>query len=172
MGIGIRNITDLPNSFLSLKIPFPDKTTADSQTTLSERLTPLEQSFINKKFNPLNKPFPTIKSAINSNKEEIIIIDEGKVVRLLPEDNLGSRHQLFIFQTRSGQQIKVAHNISISPPVPELKIGLKIAVKGEFVKNDMVVHWTHKDPDPGPAPHEGGGIIILSKGPNYLRFIE
>src|SRR5690606_18291591 len=43
---------------------------------------------------------------------------EGVVVRTLPDDNDGSRHQRFILELPSGQTILIAHNIDLAPRIP------------------------------------------------------
>lgn len=72
----------------------------------------------------------------------------GQVVRLLSDDNSGSRHQRFILELSSGQTLLVAHNIDLAPRIPDLAIGDEVAFAGEFVWNDQggVLHWTHHDP--------------------------
>ena len=73
---------------------------------------------------------------------------EGRVTKLLPDDNSGRRHQRFIVQLASGQTILIAHNIDLAPRVPSLRVGESIAFRGEYEWNPEggVVHWTHRDP--------------------------
>lgn len=80
----------------------------------------------------------------------------GQVMRLLPDDNEGSRHQRFIIETSTGQSLLVAHNIDLAPRVP-VGMGDKITLKGVYEWNDRggVVHWTHHD----PRGQEPGGFI-------------
>jgi len=72
---------------------------------------------------------------------------EGRVVRLLPDDNQGSRHQKFIVELASGHTVLVSHNIDLAPRV-ELARDDRVQVRGEYEWNDRggVVHWTHRDP--------------------------
>lgn len=76
------------------------------------------------------------------------ISGSGTVVRILPDDDNGDRHQRFILRLASGQTLLVAHNIDIAPRVSPLREGDTVAYKGEYVWNDKggVVHWTHRDP--------------------------
>jgi len=73
---------------------------------------------------------------------------EGTVVRVLPDDNQGSRHQRFIVRLASGRTVLIAHNIDIAPRVEGLSAGDTVSFSGEFEDNDKggVVHWTHHDP--------------------------
>lgn len=72
----------------------------------------------------------------------------GTVIKVLRDDNEGSRHQRFILRRESGQTVLVAHNIDVAPRIPELRPGDGVAFFGEFEPNAKggVVHWTHHDP--------------------------
>lgn len=72
----------------------------------------------------------------------------GTVIKLLPDDNEGARHQRFIIRLASGQTLLVAHNIEIAARVSPLREGDTVAYKGEYAWNAKggVVHWTHHDP--------------------------
>ncbi|QOY51204.1 DUF3465 domain-containing protein [Candidatus Sulfurimonas baltica] len=41
--------------------------------------------------------------------------DSGDVIRVLSDDNTGSRHQRFIIRLSSGQTLLIAHNIDLAP---------------------------------------------------------
>ena len=77
-----------------------------------------------------------------------LVSGEGTVIRVLPDDNDGDRHQRFILRLASGKTLLVAHNIDIAPRVSPLSEGDTVEYRGEFVWNDKggVVHWTHHDP--------------------------
>lgn len=82
---------------------------------------------------------------------------EGVVVKVLTDDNVGSRHQKFILELSSGQTVLVAHNIDLAPRVSPISPGDIIAFNGEYEWNEKggTVHWTHHDPD---GRHEGGWL--------------
>ena len=72
----------------------------------------------------------------------------GTVIKILPDDNQGTRHQRFILRLPSGKTLLIAHNIDIAPRVSPLSEGDIVEYKGEYVWNEKggVVHWTHHDP--------------------------
>lgn len=73
---------------------------------------------------------------------------EGAVVRVLADDNQGSRHQRFIVRLDAERTILIAHNIDLAPRIPRLSEGDRVSFYGQFEVNDRggVIHWTHKDP--------------------------
>ena len=81
----------------------------------------------------------------------------GRVIRILSDDNEGSRHQRFIIELATGRTLLVAHNIDLAPRVASLVTGDTIAFNGEYEWNDRggVIHWTHHDPR---GRHEAGWI--------------
>ncbi|NNC78042.1 MAG: DUF3465 domain-containing protein [Woeseiaceae bacterium] len=71
----------------------------------------------------------------------------GRVVKLLSDDNDGSRHQRFIIEVRRNQTLLIAHNIDLVARVP-LGMGDRVRFRGMYEYNDLggLVHWTHHDP--------------------------
>ena len=89
-----------------------------------------------------------IGSAFASGASNIQVEGEGNVLRLLPDDLDGPRHQRFIVQLESGQTVLIAHNIDIAPRINGLEVGDGVSFNGEYVWNAKggVIHWTHHDP--------------------------
>ena len=89
-----------------------------------------------------------IGRAFASGASGIQVEGEGTVIRVLPDDVNGPRHQRFIVQLASGQTVLIAHNIDIAPRIDGLKVGDSVRFNGEYVWNEKggVIHWTHHDP--------------------------
>ncbi|ART81181.1 hypothetical protein CBP12_10710 [Oceanisphaera avium] len=85
------------------------------------------------------------------------ITGSGQVIKLLADDNKGSRHQRFILRLAQGQTLLVAHNIDLAPYLTELRLGDTVAFCGEYIWNKKggVLHWTHHDPQ---ARRAGGWL--------------
>lgn len=81
----------------------------------------------------------------------------GEVVRVLPDDTKGARHQRFVLEIQGGITVLVAHNIDLAPRVEPLEIGDRVQARGLYEWNEQggVVHWTHRD----PAGHRKGGWV-------------
>lgn len=80
----------------------------------------------------------------------------GFVVKLLSDDNDGSRHQRFVVNIGGGWTLLIAHNIDLAARIP-LGIGDRVFVRGMYEWNDLggLVHWTHHD----PLGEEEGGYV-------------
>lgn len=98
-----------------------------------------------------------LAQAFREQRSGLEVQDRGVVVRLLPDDVQGSRHQRFILRLASGQTLLVAHDIDIAPRVAALRVGDHVAFRGvyEWDAEGGVVHWTHHDP---AGTHAGGWL--------------
>ena len=98
-----------------------------------------------------------IATAFAEKKSDVQVTGAGEVVRILPDDNKGSRHQKFIVELDDSITVLIAHNIDLAPRVQDLQAGDIVKFHGEYEWNDKggVVHWTHHDPR---AKHPGGWI--------------
>ena len=99
-----------------------------------------------------------IADAYSRRLRDVPVEAEGRVVKLLPDDVEGSRHQRFLLDTGAGHTVLVAHNIDLAPRIGGLRPGDSVGFKGEYVWNAKggVVHWTHHDPD---GRHPGGWLL-------------
>jgi hypothetical protein len=98
-----------------------------------------------------------IANAFASHESNLQVSGQGIVVKLLPDDNSGSRHQKFILKLATGQTLLVAHNIDLAPRVNGLGEGDSIQFNGEYEWNAKggVLHWTHRDPN---GSHSSGWL--------------
>lgn len=105
-----------------------------------------------------------IGRAFASGTSDVQVEGEGTVIRVLPDDVDGSRHQRFIVQLASGQTLLITHNIDVAPRIAGLKVGDSVGFNGEYVWNEKggVIHWTHHDPQ---GRHVAGWV--MHKGKRY-----
>lgn len=103
-----------------------------------------------------------IEKAFKNSQSDIQIGGSGKVIKILPDDTQGSRHQRFIIELNSGQTLLISHNIDIAPKISTLNIGDHINFYGEYEWNSKggVVHWTHHD---SSGVHEDGWLNHAGK---------
>lgn len=89
-----------------------------------------------------------IANAYMQHLQDVQVTGEGEVVKVLADDNKGSKHQRFILRVPEGFTVLVAHNIDLAPRVANITQGDKVSFYGEYVWNEKggVVHWTHSDP--------------------------
>ena len=101
--------------------------------------------------------YPSASTLFAQQAHDDMVDGTGRVVRLLADDNKGSRHQRFLVEIEGGQTLLFAHNIDLALRIDTLKVGDKIEFRGEYSYNPKggVVHWTHLDPR---YQHEAGWI--------------
>ena len=89
-----------------------------------------------------------IRAAFAQRRSGLQVLGEGRVVKLLPDDNDGSRHQRFLIELPGGPTLLVAHNIDLAPRLDALQQGDTVAFHGVYEWNAKggVIHWTHHDP--------------------------
>jgi hypothetical protein len=99
----------------------------------------------------------SISSAYETKTSNVQVRNSGIVVKILPDDNKGSRHQKFILKLPIGHTVLIAHNIDLAPKIYSINVGDSIEFYGEYEWNAKggVVHWTHHDP---AGLHEGGWL--------------
>lgn len=98
-----------------------------------------------------------IEQAFKARKSDVQVSGHGVVIKLLKDDNKGSRHQKFLVRINAQQTLLFAHNIDLAPRVP-LQTGDEISFYGEYVYNPKggVMHWTHHAPR---GDHVAGWIM-------------
>ena len=96
-------------------------------------------------------------TAVAQQSKKVQVEGVGNVVKILPDDTHGSKHQRFIVRTPEGVTVLIAHNIDLAKRVENLKRGDTVQFFGEYVWNEKggVVHWTHHDPG---GRHIGGWL--------------
>jgi len=102
--------------------------------------------------------------AIRKERSGVLVQITARVIKNLPDDNDGSRHQRILIELEKPvgdvRTILIAHNIDLAPRVP-CKEGDVVTVNGQYEWNDKggVIHWTHIDPggrrDGGWIEHKG-----------------
>lgn len=99
--------------------------------------------------------------AFEHKQSHVQVTGNGVVVKLLPDDNRGARHQRFLLRVNAQQVLLFAHNIDLAPKVP-LQAGDTISFSGEYIYNPKggVLHWTHHAPRPD---HASGWIMLNGK---------
>lgn len=100
---------------------------------------------------------PELQHAYDQQLSNIWIQGTGEVIKLLPDDNDGSRHQRFLLKVNLTQTLLIAHNIDLADRLDALAVGDHLEFYGEYEWNKKggVLHWTHHD----PAGKKAGGWI-------------
>lgn len=124
---------------------------ASDQTTTAPQSTPSSSS----PQTVADRQTPSVSSelelAIRQHKFGVVATLTAEVIKTLPDDNEGDRHQRFLLRLPKRiddvRTILVAHNIDLAPRVP-LSTGDIVTIHGQYEWNDRggVMHWTHIDP--------------------------
>ncbi|MBI2267187.1 MAG: DUF3465 domain-containing protein [Armatimonadetes bacterium] len=156
-----------------------------------------EKQFLQDTLNPKGKTFATVKENVADDPHRSTVIDYGVVEAVFPDDTSGTKHQLFNLRTEDGFLVKVAHNITLAPRVPDLKKGNPLGIKGDFIPRDELLrlplpddleigdvkkflkdpaitgllHWTHRPTSSNPK-HENGGIVVFTPGSDYEKVCQ
>ena len=90
-----------------------------------------------------------LAQAFEEHAHNLQVEGRGTVVRVLADDEDGSRHQRFVLRLGSGQTLLIAHNIDLAPRINSLRVRDTVAFYGEYEWNEEggTIHWTHIDPD-------------------------
>ena len=98
------------------------------------------------------------ENAFRDHAQNLQLEGSGTVIKLLPDDLKGRKHQRFIVRLDSGQTLMIAHNISLAPRIDALREGDTVIFSGEYQWNEKggVLHWTHRDPG---GSHVAGWIM-------------
>ncbi|MGH7514640.1 MAG: DUF3465 domain-containing protein [Gemmatimonadales bacterium] len=98
----------------------------------------------------------SVAEAFRSRRSHVEVETGGRVVRVLPDDREGSRHERFLVRVDGETTVLVAHNLDLADRIP-LAVGDSIELRGEYEWNPKggVIHWTHRDPD---GRHRAGWI--------------
>lgn len=89
----------------------------------------------------------SLARAVRARAQNVGVVGSGRIVKMLPDDAEGDRHQRILVEVGGGGTILIAHNIDLAPRVIAREADA-VSFKGEYVWNDRggVVHWTHRDP--------------------------
>ncbi|THF47613.1 MAG: DUF3465 domain-containing protein [Methylophaga nitratireducenticrescens] len=98
--------------------------------------------------NNVSSPAGSVEQLFEQRQSDVQIEVSGTVIRLLSDDNEGSRHQRFIIELPSSQTLLIVHNIDLAPRIDDIREGDEVRVYGEYIWNDKggLIHWTHHDP--------------------------
>jgi hypothetical protein len=103
-----------------------------------------------------------VAQAYRQKRSDLPVQGEGRIIKSMPDDTRGSRHQRLLIAMPDGQSVLIVHNIDLAPRLLDPQQGETIAFKGEYVWNAKggLVHWTHHDP---AGRHPGGWLEYRGK---------
>lgn len=110
---------------------------------------------------PLEDVPDPIGDAFATRRSGFFVTVDAAVVKRLPDDREGDRHQRFLIRLPSGRTLLVAHNIDLAERAP-VAVGSRIRVRGEYEWNERggLLHWTHRAPR---GDREGGWIEVAGQ---------
>lgn len=110
---------------------------------------------------PVSDGVESILQAYAGEESGVMVEAEGRIAKVLPDDNHGDRHQRFIIDFDGDHSVLIAHNIDLAKRVPAEE-GDTISFKGQYEWSDQggTIHWTHRDPQ---GRREGGWIQLDGK---------
>ncbi len=98
-----------------------------------------------------------------------IEVKNVQVIKLLKQDNYGSRHQKWKVRVSPTQELTAVYNIDLAEKIP-LKVGDTISMAGELVYDDRsgapILHWIHEDPR---GRRKNGYVQLNDKIYGYLN---
>lgn len=117
---------------------------------------------------PPSSPLPQFASdaailrAIEQHRSNVWGVAAGTVVRVLPDDRKGNRHQRFVIRLETGGTVLADYNIDLAPRITPLAVGDSVVLRGRYVWNEQggLMHWLHHDPSGAPG---GGWVRIRGK---------
>ena len=103
-----------------------------------------------------------ILRAIEQHRSNVWGVAAGTVVRVLPDDRKGNRHQRFVIRLETGATVMADYNIDIAPRIAPLEVGDSVVLRGRYVWNAQggLMHWLHHDPSGAPG---GGWVKVRGK---------
>ncbi len=88
--------------------------------------------------------------------QAIEVRDSGVVTQVLgTHSGPGGSHEGFFIRL-GAREYRVEDNIDLTGSIP-LHAGERVALQGELACNDLVIHWTHRDPR---GRHAGGYLQV------------
>lgn len=105
---------------------------------------------------------PRLLAAYQNRITKLQIEGQGMIIKVLKDDDEGSKHQRLLLRVNKDQTLLITHNIDLAPRIPNPKVGEGIKFYGEYVWNNKggLIHWTHKDPK---KRHEDGWLLYQGK---------
>ena len=107
------------------------------------------------------KTLHKLYQARKNSQSKIWVTVNGKVIKTLKDDLVGSRHQKFLIKIADDFTLLISHNIDLAPRVP-IHQGSPDSVSGLYEWNNRggLIHWTHRDPK---GNKKGGWIKVKGK---------